>query len=205
MVQPAKRNGTLRRAGGTAFTDFLGGHLESGEDALRSFSRGGTSALFGKSIGKTFGKGMGAKGEAFDLWKVTKKTGASALEKGVGNVMDKYAQYGSEVASDKYYGANFYWNAFFFGAAAGALDNVGDEIFSRGANLFPNSKDLIKFFSVPAMSFSTDLLKNSLMYNNATKKYRESINKNKPTKNFWSLVEYGAKMIFFSEGFNLKK
>ena len=55
------------------------------------------------------------------------------------------------------------------------------------------------------MSINTDLLKNRLMYNNATKKYRESINKNKPTKTFWSLVDYGMEMIFFSEGFNLRR
>lgn len=55
------------------------------------------------------------------------------------------------------------------------------------------------------MSISNDLLKNGLMYNNATKKYRESINKYKPTKNFWNLVDYGMEIIFFSEGFNLRR
>ena len=115
-----------------------------------------------------------------------------------GNVMDKYAVYGSSVASGKGYGANFYWNALFFGGAAGALGNVGDEVFTRFGYIFPNAKDFIKLLSVPAMSYATDRLKNDLMYNNATKKYRESMNKNKPTKNFWSLVDYWIRAgVFF--------
>ena len=198
--------GVLHSGIGTVFTDALGGHIDTSEDIFRSFARGGTSALFGKSLGKTFGKGLynEAAGE-FKFGKFMAKTGASSLEKGVGNVMDKYAEYGSDVASSKGYGGNFYWNAFFFGAAAGALDNVGDEAFGFLAKEFPNSKDLIKLLSVSAMSFSTDLLKNRLMYNNSTKKYRESMNKNKPTKNFWSLVDYGLELVFFSEGFNLRR
>ena len=89
--------------------DFGSGQLNGKSNIgqiFQSFAEGGSSALFGKGMGKMVGKGAGLKAAPFDIKSKFGKIGATALEKGVGKTLSKYATYGSEVANDKKYGKN---------------------------------------------------------------------------------------------------
>jgi RHS repeat-associated protein len=184
--------------------DFLtmDGTLDSQEGLFRSFSRGALSALSGKAAGKFFMKGSGIDGGS-SFGKQVGKTVVNGLEKGTQNLMSKFNQYGFDVANDKKYGSNFYWNAFWTGAAAGGLDGVLGGSLQGFGNL-TNSTAAISFLSVPLQALSATGIKNHLMYSNSNKEYRKAMDKNRTSDRFWSFLNIGASVVLYGEGSLLK-
>ena len=183
--------------------DFASGELNGKSNIgqiFQSFAEGGSSALFGKGMGKVFGKGAGLKSLPLDIKNPFGKIAATTLEKGVGNTLNKYARYGSE--GSKKYGKNFYWNAFWTGAAAGALVGGLDWGAQELAENFDNYKSLIKFSNVAISSVSGTVLKNHLMYQNSNKKYREAMQQQRTQTNFFSFLDVLGQLVMFGEGYN---
>ena len=183
--------------------DFASGELNGKSNIgqiFQSFAEGGSSALFGKGMAKVFGKGAGLKSAPFDIKNKAGKIAATTLEKGVGNTLNKYAQYGTE--GSKKYGKNFYWNAFWTGAAAGALTGGLDWGAEELAKKYEAYKSLIKFSNVAISSVSGTVLKNHLMYQNSSKKYREAMQQQRTQTNFVSLLDVLGQLVMFGEGYN---
>lgn len=181
--------------------DFLtmDGTLDSREGLFRSFSRGSLSALSGKAAGKFFMKGAVSDGGS-SLGKLAGKTVINAVEKGTQNMMRKFNQYGFDVASDKKYGRNFYWTAFWTGAAAGGVDGALGGAGSLLKDEFLNFKDAISIWSIPFQSIATGGIKNHLMYSNANKEYRKAMVKNRTSDRFWSFLTLGSSIMFYGIG-----
>jgi hypothetical protein len=148
--------------------------------------------LSGKAAGKFYVKGAVSDGGG-SLGKIAGKTVINAVEKGTQNMMSKFNQYGFNVASDKKYGRNFYWNAFWTGAAAGgwdgALGSTLDELTSIDA-----------LISIPLQAISATGIKNHLMYSNSNKEYRKAMDKNRTSDRFWSFLHVGGNLVFYAEG-----
>ena len=89
-------------------------------DFWKSFSRGASSALAGKSAGKSFLKGAGVKVGPKGILGVA----AAGTEKGLGTVFNNYDLYGKD--GIKRFGSRFYWQSFAAGFAGGAIkDGLG--------------------------------------------------------------------------------
>jgi RHS repeat-associated protein len=185
--------------------DFASGELNGKSNIgqiFQSFAEGGSSAIFGKGMAKMFSKGIGLESPIFEeSYSTLGKIGATALEKGVGNTLSKYATYGSSVANDKKYGRNFYWNAFWTGAVAGGLAGTIDWSAGKLAGEFQSLKTAIKFYSIPLNSITTTAFKNHLMYQNSNEKYRQAMKKDKVINNFWNMLNVFGQIIMFSEGY----
>ena len=103
-------------------TDFV---FDLEVDFWKSFSRGASSALAGKSAGKSFLKGAGVKiGPKGALGIATAGT-----EKGLQTVFNNYDLYGKD--GIKRFGSRFYWQSFAAGAIAGGLKEWGGNAISN--------------------------------------------------------------------------
>jgi hypothetical protein len=93
-------------------TDFV---FDGKVDFWKSFSRGASSALAGKSAGKSFLKGADVSVGAKGIFGVV----SAGTEKGLQTVFNNYDLYGKD--GIKKFGAKFYWHSFAEGFVGGGL------------------------------------------------------------------------------------
>lgn len=176
--------------------DYWSGELNSKSNFsnfLQSFSEGGSSALFGKSVGKSFLKGMPKdklkissnisiekKGKIYSnskFWDKTLKIGEGAVEKGTQSFLDSYAEYGAE--GTKKYGDWFYAQSFLAGFGAGTVKGLYDEVFmNKMFTDIKKLKPLPKALANGILSYENGLTKN-FMLGSMNKKYSEYLQKEK--------------------------
>jgi RHS repeat-associated protein len=152
---------------------------------LQSFSEGGSSALFGKSVGKSFSKGLGLKEKKIPIsekkWidkglRILEK----GTEKGFQSFLDSYAEYGAAATKDSKYGKRFYLQSFFAGFGAGVVDGVGDNFLTGEKGWF--GKDFKKLdgftkgIANGLLSYESTVTKTYLL-SSMNKKYAEYVNK----------------------------
>ncbi len=157
-------------------TDFV---FDLEVDFWKSFSRGASSALAGKSAGKSFLKGADVKiGPAFtkEWWGEGIMSGT---EKGFQTVFNNYDLYGKD--GIKKFGGGFYWNSFAAGFAGGAakgiMGNLGFNLENKLNASSPGTYDF-SVFSVGLSSITGDLTK-SLALKSINKEYKIYVKKNK--------------------------
>ncbi len=198
---------------GTPLASFagmgLGGMLNVEADYLfdkevdfwKSFSRGASSALTGKSFGKSFLKGAEVKvGPSFT--KTWWGEGImSGTEKGFQTVFNNYDLYGKD--GIKKFGGGFYWNSFAAGFAGGAVKGVASNLISglqNNLNALPGGAGKYDFslFSVGLSSVGGDITK-SLALKAMNKEYKTYIKKNKQS-NLLSFFNGAAQLIVYNWG-----
>jgi len=165
-------------------------------DFWKSFSRGASSALAGKSAGKSFLKGAGVKiGPKGALGIATAGT-----EKGLQTVFNNYDLYGKY--GIKRFGAKFYWQSFAAGFAAGGLKEWGGNAISNWEyklNGFPSSgKYDFSLFSVGLSSIGADITK-GIALKSMNEEYKIYIKKNKQD-NTLSFFNGAAQLLFYQWG-----
>ncbi len=150
---------------GTPLASFagmgLGGMLNVEADYLfdkevdfwKSFSRGASSAIAGKGMGKSFLKGAGVKmGPAKWVGVISGGT-----EKGLQTVFNNYDLYGRD--GIKKFGAGFYWQSFAAGALAGGLKESISWGFDEISDKVNSNKVDLSIFSVGLNSIGSDITK----------------------------------------------
>ena len=173
--------------------DFVAG---DDVDFWKSFSRAASSALAGKSFGKSFLKGAGVKmGPQGALGIATAGT-----EKGLQTVFNNYDLYGKD--GIKKFGAGFYWQSFAAGFAGGALKEMGSNL-STGLQDRINEKMVkggadFSLFSVSLSSVGGDITK-SFALKSINKEYKIYIKKNKQD-NWLSFFNGATQLIMYNIG-----
>ena len=177
-------------------TDFV---FDLEVDFWKSFSRGASSALAGKSAGKSFLKGAGIKmGPKGALGIATAGT-----EKGLQTVFNNYDLYGKD--GIKYFGKDFYLQSFAAGAIAGGLKEwagnaIGD--WEKKLNQASPGKYDFSLFSVGLSSVGADVTK-SFALKSMNKDYKIYIQQNKKT-NWLSFFNGAAQLFMYHNGIQFK-
>lgn len=204
-------------AGGMMTAGWAGLTDAEGANFWQFFSRGASSAMFGKNFGKAFGKGYyanpsnqlpmaeGVEAQYSGFWKKAKKIageiGQKSFEKGAQSYFNKYGIYGKD--GTKKYGERFYWHALWTGAVAGGfnasvdlgLKSLATSTISSGwKNIFTGGTNLIN-------AYATDRLKFTMMFNNSEKKYRQFLSENRSMNRLWSFSNAAGLMAMFFEGY----
>lgn len=178
--------------------DYWSGELNQKSnfgDFLQSFAEGGSSALFGKSVGKTFmkphykpdlietspGKFVQKTETHLKAWQYRGlNILGKASEKGVQSFMDSYAEYGAEGMKDSKYGRSFYLHSFLAGFGSGLVNGLVDEVLITEKGWFGKDfKSIDKFSKGLAnglLSYESSLTK-TLLLGSMNKKYGEYANK----------------------------
>ena len=173
-------------------TDFV---FDLEVDFWKSFNRGASSALAGKSAGKSFLKeadvSVGAKG-IFGL-------ASAGTEKGWQTVFNNYDLYGKN--GIKSFGSGFYWQSFAAGFAGGALKELSANTFANWQNTLNGEPSSGKYdfslFSVGLSSVGGDITKGLALKLN--KEYKIYIKKNKQD-NWLSFFNGAAQLIMYHGG-----
>jgi len=177
-------------------TDFV---FDLEVDFWKSFNRGASSALAGKSAGKSFLKGAGVKiGPKGALGIATAGT-----EKGLQTVFNNYDLYGKD--GIKKFGAKFYWQSFASGFAAGGLKEWGGNAISNWEYKLnkpvPGTYDF-SLFSVGLANVGADVTK-SIAMKSMNKEYNFYIKK-KRQDNTLSFFTGAAQLLMYHNGIQFK-
>jgi len=173
-------------------TDFV---FDLEVDFWKSFSRGASSALAGKSAGKSFLKGADVSVGAKGIFGVS----SAGTEKGLQTVFNNYDLYGKN--GIKRFGSGFYWQSFAAGFAGGALKELSANTFANWQNTLNGEPSSGKYdfslFSVGLSSVGGDITKGLALKLN--KEYKIYIKKNKQD-NWLSFFNGAAQLIMYHGG-----
>jgi hypothetical protein len=165
-------------------------------DFWKSFSRGASSAIAGKSFGKSFLKGAGVKMAPKGALGIA----TAGAEKGLQTVFNNYDLYGKD--GIKKFGAGFYWQSFAAGFAGGALkEGMGNLLtgMEKTLNGEPSSgKYDFSVFSVGLTSVGADVSK-SFALKSMNKEYKLYVKKNKQS-NWLSFFNGATQLIMYHTG-----